>query len=583
MHPIRPHGLTMRVLTGVWSLALLSLGACATQAPSPDVPVTVFEGARLIVGDGQVIEEAVFIVDGATFAGVGRRGELTVPANATRIDLTGRTVMPALVDTHTHLGRTREALIDDLERRAYYGVGVVMSLGRDEGDLPFEVRDEPMPNAARLRTAGRGITSPEPGRSDIPYWVTTETEARQAVQELAARQVDLVKIWVDDRGGAYEKLGPELYGAVIDEAHRHGLRVTAHIFALEDAKALLRAGLDAFAHGVRDRDVDDEFVAMVRARPDVILVPNLPDRGVATDMSWLRESLPAEELERCRRRPPIVPPPRRRSASRPATWPAARRRHAHRDGDGRQHALGPARRDGRHGGGRHAARRRDRGRHPHVGRPAAGGRCRHGRGRPERRLHRARGEPARRHYQYAPDRRRLPARHGGRAGRVARPLDAGRRLHDTLRASAIAPRSARAHRHAPSRRAQARRATPARQGRASSARGATDHTGERPGIDRVAGEHPVQARRTEVKGGHLGKQVSEVRRASQVPPVVQLLRFQSRARSRSTRPPRTSPPSTSMQFACPWSVPPDPFSRTVRPNSDIVSTTVSPARSPRSS
>jgi imidazolonepropionase-like amidohydrolase len=298
MHPIRPRGLAMRVLTGAWSLAFLSLGACATQAPSPDMPVTVFEGARLIVGDGQVIEEAVFIVDGATFAGVGRRGELSVPANATRIDLTGRTVMPALVDTHTHLGRTRETLIADLERRAYYGVGVVMSLGGDEGDLPFEVRDEPITNAARLRTAGRGITSPEPGRSDIPYWVTTETEARQAVQELAARQVDLVKIWVDDRGGAYEKLGPELYGAVIDEAHRHGLRVTAHIFALEDAKALLRAGLDAFAHGVRDRDVDDEFVAMVRGRPDVILVPNLPDRGVATDMSWLRESLPAEEVER---------------------------------------------------------------------------------------------------------------------------------------------------------------------------------------------------------------------------------------------------------------------------------------------
>src|SRR5690606_28536662 len=99
--------------------------------------------------------------------------------------------------------------------------------------------------------------------------VTSEDEARRAVQELAERRVDLVKIWVDDRNGQYEKLSPALYGAIIDEAHRHGLRVTAHIFALEDAKGLLRAGVDAFAHGVRDRDVDEAFMTMIAERPDV--------------------------------------------------------------------------------------------------------------------------------------------------------------------------------------------------------------------------------------------------------------------------------------------------------------------------
>jgi imidazolonepropionase-like amidohydrolase len=115
---------------------------------------------------------------------------------------------------------------------------------------------------------------------------------------MAARKVDLVKIWVDDRDGKYEKLTPALYGAIIDEAHTHGLRVTAHIFALEDAKGLLRAGVDAFAHGVRDRDIDDEFLALLKEHPQVVLVPNLPGRGVAEDLSWLGETVPAEELKR---------------------------------------------------------------------------------------------------------------------------------------------------------------------------------------------------------------------------------------------------------------------------------------------
>jgi imidazolonepropionase-like amidohydrolase len=221
-----------------------------------------------------------------------------VPAGAARVSLTGKTVMPAIIDTHTHLSRERAPLIEDLKRRAYYGVSVVMSLGQDPGDLPFQVRAETIPDAALFRTAGRGITAPEPGRTDIPYWITRPDEARKAVQELAAKKVDLVKIWMDDRDGKYKKLTPDLYGAVIDEAHKHGLRVTAHIFALDDAKGLLRAGLDAFAHGVRDRDVDDEFVSMIKARRNVILVPNLPDRGVATDLGWLRGSIPAAELQK---------------------------------------------------------------------------------------------------------------------------------------------------------------------------------------------------------------------------------------------------------------------------------------------
>jgi imidazolonepropionase-like amidohydrolase len=281
---------------------IYAAGICATlvasQAPPPG-GVTLYEGARLIVGDGSApIEASAFVVEGDRFTQVGRRGQIKVAPGAARVDLTGKTVMPAIVDAHTHMPTERQALVDLLKRKAFYGVGALVSLGTDGGDVALQVRQEPIPGAPLLRTAGRGITSPEPGRTTVPYWVTTEAEGRKAVQELATRKVDFVKIWVDDRDGKYKKLTPELYGAIIDEAHRHKLRVAAHIVTLEDAKGLLRAGLDGFAHSVRDRDIDDEIVAMIRQRPDFFLVPNLPDRGVKTDLSWLSGTVPADELKK---------------------------------------------------------------------------------------------------------------------------------------------------------------------------------------------------------------------------------------------------------------------------------------------
>ena len=285
-------------MSAVLSLAAVLMAGCTGPEAGSEAAVTVFEGARLIVGDGSApIEDAVFVVEGDRFTRAGRRADVQIPGDATRVDLSGKTVMPAIVNTHVHLASTREDRVDQLQHMAYYGAGVVVSLGLDSGDVPFEMRDEVVPDGARSLTAGRGITAPEPGRSQVPSWVTIEAEARTAVQDLAAREVDLVKIWVDERNGQYEKLSPDLYGAVINEAHGHGLRVTAHVFTLEDAKGLLRAGIDAFAHGVRDRDVDDELVALWRERPDVVLVPNLPNPGVAGDLGWLSETVPADELQ----------------------------------------------------------------------------------------------------------------------------------------------------------------------------------------------------------------------------------------------------------------------------------------------
>ena len=297
---LRPRDSLRAPLPYPFFLLLLVLAtACAgpPAAPEPEpTDAVAYDGARVIVGNGDVIENATLVVDDGRLLAVGAADTTAAPVGAERVDLTGQTVMPAIVDTHVHLREARNELVEDLQRKAYYGVGVVLSLGRGSSDDAFAIRDQILPNAARYRTVGRGITRPEPGRTEIPYWISTEDEARTAVQELAAQNVDMVKIWVDDRNGQFEKLTPELYGAVIDEAHQQGLRVTAHIFTLEDAKGLLRAGLDAFAHGIRDMDVDDEVVELFRERPHVMLVPNLPNPGVATDLSWLSGTIPPDRL-----------------------------------------------------------------------------------------------------------------------------------------------------------------------------------------------------------------------------------------------------------------------------------------------
>ncbi len=290
---VQPSTRILALLVAV--VAILVASGCADSAPPSTA--TVFEGARLIVGDGAVVEDGVLIVDNGEIAYAGSRAGAEIPDGAATIDLAGKSVMPAIVNAHAHLPVDRAERTDLLQHMAYYGTGLVISLGHDTGTVPLEMRSETLPDGARSQSAGRGITGLEPGRSEAPYWITTEEEARTAVQELATHQVDVVKIWVDDRNGQYEKLSPELYRSVINEAHEHGLRVTAHIFNLEDAKGLLRAGLDAFAHGIRDMDVDDELVALWAERPDVVLVPNLPGPGVAEDLGWLSQTVSADRLQ----------------------------------------------------------------------------------------------------------------------------------------------------------------------------------------------------------------------------------------------------------------------------------------------
>jgi imidazolonepropionase-like amidohydrolase len=270
---------------------------------------TLFEHARIITGDGRVIENGALLVEGDTITSVGT----TVPApkNATRVDLTGKTVMPGIVLAHGHIGYlrgitfarenyTRDNVIDHLNRYLYYGVVAMMSTGTDPGDLPFEIRNSPHPGAL-FRTAGAGFALPGASTGNlamrtVPYGVTTEDDARRDVRELAARKPDAVKIWVDDRNGAVKKLPPNLYRAIIDEAHKLGLRAIVHVYYLADARDLVDAGADGFLHLVRDEEMDDALVARMKAKK-VFVTPNLSTSEAGTyanTPAWLDDPLLAE-------------------------------------------------------------------------------------------------------------------------------------------------------------------------------------------------------------------------------------------------------------------------------------------------
>ena len=279
----------MRRATAYSTAALLAVSLASAHAPARAQGVTAYEGARLIDGKGgAAVENATIVVDGAKIVAAG--AGVSVPAGARRVSLAGKTVMPMIIDTHVHLSQSREGIIRDLKQRVWFGVSAVMSAGTDKYEN-LDLRAKVEPGSAKFLSAGRGITMPEPGRITVPHWINNEAEGRRAVEDLAANKVDIVKVWVDNREGKFKKVTPEIYAAIIDEAHKRNLRVMAHIFDMEDAKGLIKAGVDVFAHGIRDKDIDDEMVALFKSKPNIVLTPNLPDRGVKIDMSWAKGGL----------------------------------------------------------------------------------------------------------------------------------------------------------------------------------------------------------------------------------------------------------------------------------------------------
>lgn len=245
--------------------ALLGLGtgiliSCRAAGP----PATAFTGATIITGtDAAPIDNGVLIVQGGRITAVGSAADVAVPSGADVVDLTGRFITPGLINAHGHVGGvlgledghyTEENLRRQLRLYAAYGVTTVASLGGD-GDAGFALREaqsDTTLDRARIFVAGEVVTG------------TTPQEAVAMVNANLARGVNFIKIRVDDNLGTSPKMTPEVYQAVIDRAHGAGTRVASHLYYLDDAKALLRAGTGFVAHSIRDRPVDDEVISLFR-------------------------------------------------------------------------------------------------------------------------------------------------------------------------------------------------------------------------------------------------------------------------------------------------------------------------------
>jgi imidazolonepropionase-like amidohydrolase len=259
----------------------------------PNATLTVIEGMRLIDGVSDApIEDAVMVIENGAIKAVGRRGSVTVPAGAQRVSATGKTIMPAIIAVHAHVGRNRADMYPNLvdkevlawgpgavqqtrestQRAAnaylYYGVTHNISLGYDQQpiiDFMLEQRAGKV-GGAQIYSAGTGYAVKE-YRPDDPdlHRPTTPEQARAMVRMEAAKNLgtpSFTKLWVDD-SRSLPKLAPDVYGAIIDESHKHGKKTVVHTFSLEDGKELMRRGIDAITHTVQ-QPVDEEYIRLAK-------------------------------------------------------------------------------------------------------------------------------------------------------------------------------------------------------------------------------------------------------------------------------------------------------------------------------
>ena len=253
-------------------LLVLAIFLPAVFAQAPRGGAVALTGARVIPGTGAApLEQATIVIANGAIESVGSGSAVKIPAGATRVDMSGKTILPGLINAHGHLNADkstrpiREKLAGQLQLYADYGVTTVVVLGTGANDLPDAVKlrdeqDRGILDRARVYAAGQSLTS-----------IKTEDEARTRVGQYADAHADLIKMHINGRPNDTQ---PAVYRALIDEAHKRGLRVAAHLFYLKDAKGLLDAGVDVIAHGIRDQDVDAAVIAEIKRR-NVGYIPTL--------------------------------------------------------------------------------------------------------------------------------------------------------------------------------------------------------------------------------------------------------------------------------------------------------------------
>ncbi|MES1258525.1 MAG: amidohydrolase family protein [Acidobacteriota bacterium] len=247
-------------------------------AVSLHAEVKVLKNFTLIDGTGRApAPNSAMIIDAGRISWVGPAAQLKAPAGAEAIDLTGKFVMPGIINLHGHLGATIDLqqsadnltaanLERNLKTYASYGVTTVLSMGTDK-DLVLAMRDKQRatgrPGETRIYSAGHGFIykGGYGGLVGVNEGVSTPAEVSKQLDMLASQKVDIVKLWIDDHLGEIKlKMPDEISKAIIEGAHRRNLPAASHIFYLADAKKVTEYGVNGLAHSVRDQAVDQALI-----------------------------------------------------------------------------------------------------------------------------------------------------------------------------------------------------------------------------------------------------------------------------------------------------------------------------------
>ena len=278
------------------ALVFLILGLTqqrVSEAAGSDSRTIVLSHVRLIDGTGRPpVENASITIQDGRIAAITTDNGAKIPAGARSFEYSGKTVIPGLINAHGHLALvcglqnsatcyTKDNVVAELRQYERYGVTSMLSLGVNR-DLIYEIRDAQRAgklDGATVYSADRGIGVPDaapplPHAADQLYTPKGREEARADIDAMASRHADFVKIWVDNLHGTKPSMDPAIYRAVIEQAHRDGLHVAAHVYYLADAKALASDGVDVLAHSVRDQTVDQELLTAMKQR-GVFYIPTL--------------------------------------------------------------------------------------------------------------------------------------------------------------------------------------------------------------------------------------------------------------------------------------------------------------------
>jgi imidazolonepropionase-like amidohydrolase len=275
------------------------LGACASAGANPVLHepdgITALVGAVVWDGTGAPpIADAVVVMEKGTIAGVGPREGTPIPEGATVVDVSGRYIVPGLIDPHIHFFQSaglytrpdivdlratrpyeddarqiRDALDATFRRYLVSGVTAVVDVG---GPLwNFEVRERANATllAPRVAASGPLISTVDRPQLDLGDPPIIRAESPEHARELVRQQLDLgtdfIKIWFILPASKDPNENIDLIRATIDEAHAGGVRVFVHATELETARVALQEGTDVLVHSVVDEPVDEAFVAQIAA------------------------------------------------------------------------------------------------------------------------------------------------------------------------------------------------------------------------------------------------------------------------------------------------------------------------------